>query len=65
MIICNVTVTLKGLIQHVGVSVTVTIELDFWGLGFHPTPKISKTACLLSEDLHGSGFNLLGNLLRC
>ncbi len=39
----------------------------FGGWAFHPAPKLSKKSglpTLLSEDLHRSGFNLLGNLLR-
>jgi len=38
----------------------------FGGWAFCPTPKAAKNpACLLSKSLHGSGFNLSGNLLRC
>jgi hypothetical protein len=37
----------------------------FLEVGFSTQPpKVPKNrTCLLAEDLHGSGFNLLGNLL--
>jgi hypothetical protein len=37
----------------------------FLGAGSNPAPKTSKNPVgLLTEDLHGSVFDLLGNLLR-